>query len=163
MPTPSELRAEIESGPLAGELAPLWSAGADADVAAVLTRRDLPGYIPPVPLSKYLDTSGLTAALTLIRDHRLMPCAVDAVPSVAAPFGLYALASRVLSSIAQGFRPAKADVSAGCDALIGAGVMTSQQKSAILALEVKIGRVQQWLGDYDATVTAANVEEARKL
>lgn len=160
--TPADLRAEILSGPLASELAPLWAAGDDAGVAAVLMRPDFAGYVPPVPLSKYLDTSGLRAALDLIRDHLLLPPADPSqAPTVAAPFGLYALASRLLSSVAQGFRPSVADVSAGADALVSVGVMTARQKADVLALAVPIGRAQVAWG-YDAAVAPLDVETARK-
>lgn len=36
MPTPVQLRTEIETGPLAADLAPLWADGNDVGVAAVL-------------------------------------------------------------------------------------------------------------------------------
>lgn len=160
--TPAQLKNEILTGPLAGELAPLWEAGDDANVSVVLMRPDYAGYIPPVPLLKYLETSRLQAPLSLIRDHLLLPPGDPMEPAtVAAPYVFYELASCLLSSVAKGFRPSVGDMTVGAAALVGAGVMTEGQKADVLALEVKIGRAQVVWG-YDADITPLDIELARK-
>lgn len=40
--TPAELKTEIQTGPLAAELAPFVAAGNDEKVAAILNRKDIP-------------------------------------------------------------------------------------------------------------------------
>lgn len=59
------LRAEIESGPLALELAPFLAVGDDARAAEVLNRQDLPArrLVPVDVLQAWMGEQGLTVAM----------------------------------------------------------------------------------------------------
>jgi hypothetical protein len=158
--TPSELKSEILNGPLAVELLPYWNSGADSDIVRILNRPDLPGYIPPIPLEKYLADQGLISVFTLIHDHLLLPCPTNQVPTTAPVFGLYALCSRLLTALAKGFRASVTEISSGCDVMVSASIMTVQQKTDVLALEVKISRIQT-LYDLDVSVSTIDIAKAR--
>lgn len=61
--TPSELKNEITSGPLAASLAPLWDAGDDTAVAAILNDATLgETLVKPLPMltfAKFAAGSGI--------------------------------------------------------------------------------------------------------
>jgi hypothetical protein len=162
MPTPEQLYTEITSGPLKDELATPWSNGDDTSVAAILNRADMPGYIPAAPLQKYLTETGLIAVFDVIYNHLLLPSAMNAAPTAPTPFGLYAMASQILTTLRNNYRAAIGQISTGCDALISFGLITAEQKTAILALEVKISQAQTVWG-YDARITPDDVSKARKV
>jgi hypothetical protein len=159
--TASELRTEILSGPLAATLAAPWAAGDDAGVARLLSAKTFTGFIPASELRKLLVQINLMPKLDLIRTHLLMPSANGVVPSVAATFGLFVIASRLQYILDAGLRAEVAEMASGSDSLIAAGLMTEQNKTAVLALEQKISRIQVAFG-VDSSVSAEAVAEARK-
>ncbi len=163
MPTPDELYTEITNGSLKDELAPPWKSGDDTGVAVILNRADQSGYIPPLPLLKYLADVGLIAAFDLIRDHLLLPPAnMSDPPTTPAPFGIYALASRLHHAIENGLRASVAEISAGCDVLVSVGLLAPEQKTAVLALETKISRAQTVWG-LDVSISPNDIAAARKV
>lgn len=61
--TPAELKTEIQTGPLATELAPFVTAGNDGKIAEVLNRRDIPSKKRALmaDLVNYLSDQGILA------------------------------------------------------------------------------------------------------
>jgi hypothetical protein len=161
MLTAAELRTEIQSGPLAAELAPLVEVGDDEGVRRVLMEPRYDGYIPPVPLLKLITEGGLLAKLDIIRTFGKLPAADPTQPpSLPAPTGVLVLAFQLDRVFAHELRMSKADAAAGCDALVAVGLMPPPTKDQVLALEVKISRAQQ-LWYYDVVLTAQDCSQAR--
>lgn len=153
--TPAErtaLLAEIGSGPLAAQLAPLMANANDWAVADLLNTPTERGPVPIVELSAYCTVNGITGG-------------VEAVANTStAPTELRGLCHTVLSLIRDDYRLTTADVDtvafgAGCDGLIESGLMTSDQKTAILALAAnRRGRGEIAIG---RPVTPADIGECR--
>lgn len=150
--TPAELKAEIQSGPLAAELAPLWSTGNDSGVAAALNRKDRAGYVPAraVLAAILSDTTGFGADLLWLRKYGTT---IDGTLMTTAKKRLVIrLFSAIeLSDYQLKFPPA--ELSAGCDVLGAPDAV----KAAILAAEVKVNRAEElgWGGVSDFDVAKA--------
>lgn len=157
MPTAAQIAEEVAAGPLAAELAPLWAAGDDAGVAAALSRRDLPGYVPARAVVVALSRALRWGIVPLAVLHRKLPDGSDC------PVDLYGLLATVqlaaYSTIDPPLRlevgPLSVTLAAIPDALIPADT-----KAAILAAEVKLSRAEAAWG-YGASVSAGLVGEAR--
>ncbi len=161
MPTNAQLLAEIQSGLLAAEIAPLWSPvtdNTDAAVAAILNRKDQPGYVQPRDLIVYLAETfkwGMVDYCTLLGK---MP------DGSAAPFQVYALFS-ILHLAAYGnvnpplhlqISPLKTAMSA----LVSATLITQADANAIAAKEIKISRAEVLWG-YDTEISEHQISEVR--
>lgn len=134
--TPTELRAEIESGPLAATLAPLVAAGSDAGAAGLLNARVYPGPVPIAELSGYCARHGITGAVMALLE---IPVGSEIATGVAMTLQIKGLLHTVLTLIQLDFRLETADVNdpafgAGLVAMRQLGVMNSDQAAAILAL-----------------------------
>lgn len=153
MPTPSELRAEILSGPLAAELATPWAAGNDSAVAGVLNRRDRTGYIPArhVVASLLSDADGFGASLIWAWVHGALADGTALNPTQKV---LLARLFFGADNPEYAIKYPPSEIVAGCTAL-GA---PNPLKDAILAGEVKVSRAEE-LGWGGVSVTA--VGEAR--
>lgn len=124
---PAALRAEILSGPLAAELAPLVAAADDAAVAALLNAPTGRGPVPIAELSAYCVRAGIVGACEAAAWHPDTPLPVKG------------LCFTVLSLVRDDYRLTTADVDdpafgGACDALTAAGLMTAGQKAGLLAL-----------------------------
>lgn len=163
MPTPSDLRAEIESGPLAAELATPWGAGNDSAVAAALNRKDRTGYVPARHVSVSLARfPALDALIHWCLTHGTLPAEYG---GGACPFAVYALfrnLDRVDRSVNKGdLRAALADLTAGLSAIAAtpaAGMIPAGFGTYLLGGEVKVSRAEElgWGG-----VSATQIGEAR--
>lgn len=157
MPTNAQLLAEIQSGLLAAEIAPLWSPvtdNTDAAVAAILNRKDQPGYVQPRDLIVYLAETfkwGMVDYCTLLGK---MP------DGSAAPFQVYALFS-ILHLAAYGnvnpplhlqIGPLKVALAS----LVAATLITQADSDAIAAMEIKISRAEQAWG-YDTVISQTQI------
>lgn len=152
--SPTDLKGEILTGPLAAELAQPWADGNDSTVAAVLNRADRTGYVPGRYILACLlqDASGFGPSLIWAWKHGVMPDGTN--PPTASKVLLAQLFTAAeLSSYA--FKTPPADLSAGCDAMGAPAAL----KAALLAGEVKVSRAQElgW------SVTPDDVGKARKV
>ena len=160
--TPAQLKSEIDSGPLAAELAALWPAGDDTGIARVLNRRDFRG---PVPLNEFsalclqLNLTGGVLALIEI------PIGSDIAPGVPMTLALKGMLHQVITLVQTDYRLQMADVDdpkfgPACDGLIALGVIDSAGKAALLALgESRRGRAEVLWG---APVNESDVSRARR-
>jgi len=161
MPTNAQLLAEIQTGALATQIAPLWSPvtdNTDASVAALLNLKNQPGYVQPRDVIVYLAESfkwGMVDYCTLLGK---MP------DGSAAPFQVYSLFS-ILHLAAYGtvnpplhlqIGPLKTAMSA----LVTATLITQADADAIAAKEVKISRVEVVWG-YDTVISQLQVSQGR--
>lgn len=157
MPTPQQLRAEVESGPTAAELAPLAAAGRDADVAAALNRADLPGYVPARDLAAVLARRNLWGVVILAARFRLLPNGQPCPLNLFTLFVTCELAGH--GTFSPPLRMEIAPLAAAADALVAAGLMTADDRAAVLADEVRISRAEQAWG-YGVAVSADDVARA---
>ena len=157
MPTPQQIRAEVESGPLAAELAPLAAAGRDADVATALNRADLPGYVPARDLSAVLARRNLWGVVILAARFRLLPNGQTCPLNLFTLFCTCELAAH--GTFSPPLRMEIAPLAAAADALVAAGLMTADDRAAVLADEVRISRAEQAWG-YGVAVSADDVARA---
>ena len=152
MPTPSELRTEIESGPLAAELASLWSAGDDTGVSSVLNRADRTGYVPArhVVASLLSDADGFGASLIWAWTHGTF---VDGTSLNPTQKVLLARLFFGADHPEYAIKYPPSDIVAGCTAL---GAPTAL-RDAILAGEVKVSRAAElgWGGVNESAVAKA--------
>lgn len=161
MPTNAQLLAEIQGGPLAAEIAPLWSPATDntdAAVAAILNRKDQPGYIQPRDVIVYLSETfkwGMVDYCTLLGK---MP------DGSAAPFQVYSLFS-ILHLTAYGtvnppLHLAIAPLKTAMSALVAATLITQTDADAIAAKEIKISRAEVVWG-YGTQISEHQISEVR--
>lgn len=153
MPTPAELRAEIESGPLAEELAPLVAAGNDAGVAVALNARSRGETLPrPMRLTLFTQFLMSRALLRKIRDaeaNTLLPATVRDV--------CYGLLLIVGSGSDREIDPTDVPTVGMIDALVAASVASAEDKSAWLAAcRMPASRAESRWG-YGTSVTAEQV------
>ena len=165
MPTPQQLRTEIESGPLAAELASHWSSGSDRDIAAILNDKRYAGYVPINELAAYCCTEGITGAILALDT---IPIGTDLAPGVPMSLQIKGLLKTVLTLVQIDFRLQLADVTlpsfgAALDGLLSLGVLTSGQRAAIVALgNNRQSRAEVAFG-YGTTVSDSDVGNARKV
>jgi hypothetical protein len=72
MPTPAELKTEIESGPLAATLASSWNAGDDTETARLLNDPTLRSAVFPMTVgdfANWLAGAGLLRAISAAQSH----------------------------------------------------------------------------------------------
>lgn len=134
--TPSQLRTEVESGPLAEALAPLVAAGDDAGVAALLNARAYRGPVPINELSAKCLQLGLTGGVLALLE---VPLGSEIAPGVPMSLQVKGLLHQMLTLIQTDYRLETADVDdpkfgPGCDSLISLGVIDEAGKAALLAL-----------------------------
>jgi hypothetical protein len=138
------LRSEILDDPAGMGFAPLVAAGNDAEISVRLGAKNYRGPVPIVVLSAYCTSEGITGAVE----------AVAYEPTGGAiTLQLKGLCRNMLTLIRDDPRLTTCDVDdpkfgAGCDGLIAAGLMTSAQKTAVLALaENRRGRDEVLFGE----------------
>lgn len=144
------LKAEIQSGPLAAELAPLIAAGRFHAAADVLNRKDYRGPVPLEELSSYCVTRGVTGAVQTLDEIPLGGTIAEGGTMTAQIKGLLKTVLTIVQtdwrlSVADMDDPAAAGLFAGLAAL---GVITPQQQVEIDALangrrgraEIVVGR-----------------------
>lgn len=126
MPTPQQLKAEIEGGALASALAPHWTAGNDRTVAAMLnavtTTRLAPMRVSV--LAMFLAERGKLRAVCEAKDNALLPAGVRDV-------------SFLLNKLMDGAADRDVDPNhpkhvALLDALVSASVLSAADKAAWL-------------------------------
>jgi hypothetical protein len=97
----------------------------------------------------------------MIRERGKLPNANPTLAPVAdAPTALQVLAFRLVRVFDHGLRMSVVEAGDGCDVLVAAGIMPPPTKEQVLALEVKISRVQVVWG-LDAEVTPHDCAQAR--
>ena len=158
--TRAELLAELQTGPLRTELAPLLAAGRDADVASALNRRDQPGYVPSRLVGQVLLKSGGLTVFDYIWKFNLNPLVLPQVPP---PLGVWQIASQVMWAVqlaARDYRLEVVPLTAAMAGAVAAGVATKADQTAILAGEVKLSRAEVAWG-YGTGITAGDVAAAQ--
>lgn len=161
MPTNAQVLTEIQSGPLAGEIAPLWSPvtdNTDAAVAAVLNRKDQPGYMPARQLIAYLAEHFLWGMVPLCHDHLKLPNGSDAPLEVYKLFAALHLAA--YGTVNPPLRMAVGPLTAAMASLVKLNLITPDDQAAILAMEVKVSRAEQVWG-YDTAITPRQIFDVR--
>jgi len=161
MPTNAQVLTEIQSGPLAGEIAPLWSPvtdNTDAAVAAVLNRKDQPGYVQPRDVIVYLCETFKWGMVPYCFELGEMP------DGSAAPFSVYALFS-ILHLAAYGNVDPPLHLQIGplkiaLASLVTATLIAQADSDAIAAMEVKISRAEQAWG-YGTVISQTQVGNIR--
>lgn len=157
MPTPAELRAEIESGPLAAELATAWADTRRLDlrniqIAAVLNDRRFEGKRPvsTVELERLAFRRGVISKLEIGKDN-----VSDTVR------GLCRTALRVFDGQLSEVDMENAATIALFDGLVTAGIFNEADRAAAFGLaDSTISRAEQEWGAGTA-IEPADVEAAR--
>ena len=151
MPTPQELFAEIESGLLAADLAPLVASRDFNAVAVALNAPTRPGPVPIVEVSGYCVRQGVTGAIKAALDDAATPQPIRVVCHI------------TLTLIEQDYRlttldvtdPAFGQVTGG---LIAGQLMTAEQREALAAMAAnRQSRAQELWG---VAVTGTDCLEA---
>lgn len=161
MPTNAQLLAEIQSGLLAAEIAPLWSPvtdNTDAAVAAILNRKDQPGYVQPRDLIVYLAETFKWGMVDYCVELGKMPDGSTASFQVYSLFSILHLAA--YGSVNPPLHLAIAPLNTAIAALVNAGLITSQDQMAIAAKEIKISRAQELWG-YDLVISSRQISDIR--
>ena len=143
------LKTEIQSGPLAAELAPLVAAGRFHAAADVLNRKDYRGPVPLEELSSYCVNNGITGKVLALNKIPLG----QTIEGVTMTLELSGLLETVVTIVQTDWRltvaemdgPAAAQLFGG---LAMAGIVTAQQQAEIDALangrrgraEIVVGR-----------------------
>lgn len=174
MPTPAELKAELETGPLAAEIADAWANGRTGEVADALNRKDRSGYVPArwvsVSLARF---PTLDALVHWCMTNATLPAEFG---GGACPFAMYALfrnLDRLDQSVGKGdLRADTPDISAALAQAAAANLVADAQNpnrpipagfgSYLLSGEVKISRAEELWG-YGVGVSLETISEARKL
>jgi hypothetical protein len=151
--TPGELRAEIESGPLAAESAANSAAGNDVATAAAMNDRTRGETLPrPMRLTLFTQFLMSRSLLRKIRDSE----ASDALPATIRDV-CYGLLLLLQSGADREVDPTDPPTVAMIDALVAAGVATTSDKAAWLtACRVPASRAEVLWG-YGSSVTAEQV------
>lgn len=156
-PIITQLRTEIESGPLAAELAPLVLVRHNVEAAAILNRADQPGWVPARHVVATLASVGKWGIVELAVRHRLLS------DGNACPSDLYMLFATVqlaaYGSLEPPLRMEIAPLTAGASTLVTRGILTSGERDAILAGEVKVSRAEHLWG-YGVQITAEQIGAA---
>lgn len=162
--TPQQLLDEIQSGPLAAELAVAWGES-DSTVAQILNRKDRDGYIPArhieVSLSAFPQVAGLIH-WGLRTGEMPTPMGGGEID-----FGLYCLFVTLRRVIDSGreLRAEKAAIVAALEQvapLVTAGVIPEEFGPYLLSGEQQISRAEELWG-YGFEVTAGMVFSTRNL
>lgn len=129
--TPAALRALILALADDHPAKVAYLAGNDEACATALRAKTIRGPVPIAELSSYCTSEGITGAVETV--------AYEPPTGGAITFSLKALCRTVLTLIRDDYRLTTADVDhvkfgPACDGLIAAGLMTGDQKTAILAL-----------------------------
>lgn len=149
-----------QKAPLYAELAPLVAKGLDAEVAAVLNRRDRLGYIPRRHIAATLAKHGAVYGLARwVRDARTMP-AMGGLAGSPVSFDLYALFASILLVVEfdDALKAGVAELQAGLKS-IPIQLVPQAFRNDLFAGEVKLSRAEEILG---RDVTAVEIETARK-
>lgn len=158
--TPAQLRTEITTGPLAAELAVAWAEGRDEEIAEVINRKNQLGYVPARPMVAELAKRNLWGLVLYGARHRLLP------DGSACPYPLFVLFAACelagFGTISPPIRMEIGPLTAGLSAMVGAGLISTDDRDAILDHEQKISRAEQVWG-YGTTVSITDVGEARNL
>lgn len=158
--TPTELKTEIESGPLATTLAASWAAGNDTETARLLNVRDRPGLVPIRELSAYCLTAGITGGVLALDS---MPVGADLGGGATLTMQIKGLLKTVVTLVQDDYRMEEADVlgaafSGAVDGLIALGLAAAGDKTALQAMAQNRNSRASELG---WSVSAQNVGEAR--
>lgn len=161
--TPAQLKAEIESGPLAASLAASWAAGNDTETARLLNVRDRPGLVPLEELAAYCLAAGITGGVQALDSLPIGTVISAGPPEVVMTLQLKGMLKTVMTLMVTDFRLTYADVlapafGAACDGLIALGIMTADDKAALLALSANRNSRASELG---WSVSAGDIGEAR--
>lgn len=162
---PTELRAEVESGPFAASLAPLVAAGNDQGVADALNDRlygTLSWGVPWPAVTRWAAGNGVRALLQEGADQVIADPANN--PRAVAIKGI---CLTVLDNIRGSLGTTMLDVHddspehAMLDALVQAGILTAGQKAELIALGTyPASRYEVATGVYGVAVTASDVARA---
>lgn len=145
--TAEQLREEILNGTLAAQCAPFITGGAKhltgedglcsaANIVKVLTAKTQRGFVPIEELAAFCCVNGITGGVMGLIE---IPIGTEIAPGVTMTMQIKGMLHTVLTLIQLDYRLTEADVDnaafiAACDGLISLGVMTSQNKTDILAL-----------------------------
>lgn len=165
MPTPQQIRAELDADPLAlGYAAPV-AAGNDDATAAMINAKNYRGPVPIRELSASCLALGVTGGVLALVE---IPIGSEISPGVPMTMATKAALHKILTLIQTDYRLETADCddpsfASGCDGLIALGVIGAGDKAALMALgENRRSRAEVLWGD-GATVTHGDIGRARKV
>lgn len=165
--TPAQLtalNAELRNDPESLGYPANWNAGADNALADTLNSKQFAGPIPITELASFCCTEGITGGVMALAE---IPIGTEIAPGVSMTVQIKGLLHTVLTLIQLDFRLTTCDVDDAkfgqvADALIGLGVMTAEQKTAIIAMAAnRLSRAEVIFGQ-DVLVKADDVETVRK-
>lgn len=140
----AQLRTEIETGPLAAELAPLVTAGDDVGIAAVFNRADIAATVPTMATDRLLmdKLDALPANVILFKLTQASTPAQGA--TVDAQVFAFMVGRALARLYGDGLDIGNANTLAQLDVLQTNGVLTADEVTAIKGLSAsKISRAQQ--------------------
>lgn len=163
MPTPTQIKTEITTGPLAAALVASWAAAADQTTADLLNAKTLRGPVSIREMSAYCVTRGITGGV-LAWDA--LPVADLPGADLPAKLQTKGLLKTICTLIQDDYRLETADLddpsAAGMlDGLQALGVLSADHRAGLLALGAnRRSRAEAAWGD-GVTVSATQVGEAR--
>lgn len=160
MPTLAQIKAELDNDPEALGYAALLSGDTpnDQGVADLLNARTYRGMVPIIDLSAYCTTQGITGGIEATANNQ------------AADISVRGLCYSVLSVLRDDLRLNFADLDDPAfdtmtDLLVGVGLLTSQQQTALKALgenrRSRAAVLWSTATEYFPTITATQVGNAR--
>lgn len=134
--TPTQLKTLIEGLANDHPAKVAFIAADDVACAAALNAKTLPGYVPIREVSAYCVTQGLSGALQAMDS---IPIGADISPGNPMTLQIKGLLKNVLVLLLNDFRleeveTAGAEFGVACDGLINLGIMTTDQKAALVAM-----------------------------
>jgi hypothetical protein len=166
MPTISQIRTEIETGPLSVTLFPLLVAGNDQEIADALNEKNVNGYVPARHVSVSLaNYPVLDALIHWVLNHATLPTEFGGGVS---PFSLYTLfknLDRIDKSVNRGdLKATVTELIAGFALATSQGIMGTIIPTGfdtfLLEGEQKISRAEQLWG-FDTFISVQQVGESR--
>lgn len=155
--TSQELKDEILSGSLSAQCAPFIPGGnknttgenglcSATNIVNILKAKTQRGFVPIEELAAFCCVTGITGGVMALIE---VPLGTDIAPGFPMTMQIKGMLHTVLTLIQLDYRLTEADVDnpaflAACDGLVGLGIMTSQNKTDVLALaQNRTGKVPQ--------------------
>lgn len=151
MPTPTELKTEIQTGPLAAELAPHVTAGDHIAIAGVLNRPDYGTIV----YQRMVNFRTVMAEIDPVTGASILDKLEAAASTVSAiKWALYGIKSD--TGIDVGHPATRAQI----DALVAGGVLTSTEGAQLKSLAERMGSRAEALWGAGTVITHEQVAEA---
>lgn len=159
-PTREQIRKLVESLPDAAEAV---ASGREGDAEKLLNDPTLPGWVPVRHAVTTLASAGKWGLVDLAVRHRLLPGPGGTL--VECSLAVYSLFATLMlgayGTIEPPIRLAIEPLVAAADSLVAAGLMTLEERAAVLAGEVKISAAESAFG-YGVGVSWEQIVDAMK-